>query len=61
MAQNESAREVLGDVVLGEIARALVRELQDLPIDWSVRAQAQALVRTKVKRLLAPLQLPAGR
>lgn len=58
VAQNESARQILGDAVLGEIARALVRELQDLPVDWWVRGQAQALVRTKVKRLLARFNYP---
>ncbi|MEU8153138.1 type I restriction endonuclease subunit R [Micromonospora sp. NPDC048986] len=58
VAQNESATELLGDVVLGQIAKDLVRELQDLPIDWWIREQAQALVRSKVKRLLARYGYP---
>jgi type I restriction enzyme R subunit len=44
--------------VLADIARALVQELQDLPRDWHIRDQAQALVRSKVKRLLAKFGYP---
>ncbi|MGW3606520.1 type I restriction endonuclease subunit R [Micromonospora sp. NPDC005161] len=58
VAQNESAKEMLGDGVLGQIARDLVKELQDLPVDWWIREQAQALVRSKVKRLLARYGYP---
>ncbi|MEV8516309.1 type I restriction enzyme endonuclease domain-containing protein [Dactylosporangium sp. NPDC051484] len=39
-------------------ARDLVRELQDLPVDWWIREQPQALVRTKVKRLLVRYGYP---
>ncbi len=52
VAQNESARELLGDPVLGQLAKELVVALQDLPVDWWIREQAQARVRTTVKRLL---------
>ena len=58
VAQNESAKELMGDEVLGKIAKDLVAELHDLPVDWWVREQAQALVRSKVKRLLARYGYP---
>ncbi|MEU8080727.1 type I restriction enzyme endonuclease domain-containing protein [Catellatospora citrea] len=58
VAQNESAKELLGDEVLGKIAKELVEKLQDLPVDWWIREQAQALVRTTVKRLLARYGYP---
>jgi type I restriction enzyme R subunit len=58
VAQNDSAKEILGDAVLAEIAKALVLELQDLPRDWHIRDQAQALVRSKVKRLLVKFGYP---
>ncbi len=58
VAQNESAKEVLGDPMLCNIAKDLVTELQRLPVDWWIREQTQALVRTKVKRLLARYGYP---
>ncbi|MEH1128372.1 type I restriction endonuclease subunit R [Micromonospora sp. CPCC 206061] len=58
VAQNDSAKQLLGDAVLADIAKALVQELQDLPRDWHIRDQAQALVRSKVKRLLAKFGYP---
>ena len=58
VAQNESAKEVLGDPMLCNIAKDLVTELQQLPVDWWIREQTQALVRTKVKRLLARYGYP---
>ena len=58
VAQNESAKDLLGDAKLGQIAKSLVDALQDLPVDWWIREQAQALVRTKIKRLLARYGYP---
>jgi type I restriction enzyme R subunit len=58
VAQNDSAKDVLGDALLAQIAKALVAELQDLPRDWHIRDQAQALVRSKVKRLLVKFGYP---
>jgi len=58
VAQNDSAKELLGDAKLSLIARELVQALQDLPVDWWIREQAQALVRSKVRRLLARYGYP---
>ena len=47
------------DEILGRIAKDLVAELHDLPVDWWVRGQrAQAVVRSKVKLLLARYGYP---
>jgi type I restriction enzyme R subunit len=58
VAHNQSAKELLGDAILGQIAKDLVAQLQDLPVDWWIREQAKALVRTKVRRLLARYGYP---
>ena len=45
---------MLGDEVLAAIARDLVRAIRaDMTVDWAVREQVQAKLRSKVKRLLA--------
>lgn len=55
VATNESAVRELGDDVLARIARDLVRAIRTDPVsvDWTVREQVQAKLRSKVKRLLA--------
>lgn len=58
VAQNESAKDVLGDAKLSQLAKELVERLQNLPVDWWIREQAQALVRTTVRRLLARYGYP---
>ncbi|MBL8032758.1 MAG: DUF3387 domain-containing protein, partial [Leptospiraceae bacterium] len=50
---NDSAVKVLGDKVLGEIARELVKSIKaNVSIDWTVRENVRAKLRTIVKRIL---------
>ncbi|SCE69623.1 type I restriction endonuclease subunit R [Micromonospora chokoriensis] len=59
VAANESAMRELGSDTLAEIAHELVRRIRaDVTVDWSVREQVQARIRSKVKRLLARYGYP---
>ena len=59
VATNGSAKRVLGDEVLAAIARDLVRAIRaDMTVDWTIREQVQAKLRSKVKRLLARYGYP---
>ncbi|GAB4429202.1 MAG: type I restriction endonuclease subunit R [Turneriella sp.] len=50
---NDSAVKVLGDKVLAEIARELVKSIRaNVSIDWTVRENVRAKLRTIVKRIL---------
>lgn len=50
---NDSAVKVLGDDVLGAIARDLVKTIREnLNVDWSVKETVRARMRVAVKRLL---------
>ncbi|MFO1527276.1 MAG: type I restriction endonuclease subunit R [Turneriella sp.] len=50
---NDSAVKVLGDKVLGDIARELVKSIKaNVSIDWTVRENVRAKLRTIVKRIL---------
>jgi type I restriction enzyme R subunit len=54
VAQNESAVTEMGDGVLAEIARDLVRVLRrDVTTDWVSRDDVRAKIRSTIKRLLA--------
>lgn len=54
VAQNESAVNEMGDSVLADIARDLVRVLRrDVTTDWMVRDDVRAKIRSTIKRLLA--------
>jgi type I restriction enzyme R subunit len=54
VAQNESAVNEMGDGVLADIARDLVKALQrDVTTDWVSRDDVRAKLRTTIKRLLA--------
>ncbi|WP_291412743.1 type I restriction endonuclease subunit R [Actinophytocola sp.] len=54
VANNESAVRVMTTGALAEIARDLVTAVRvDRAVDWSVREQVQARLRSKIKRLLA--------
>lgn len=54
VAQNESAVTEMGDGVLADIARDLVRSLRrDVTTDWVSREDVRARLRTTIKRLLA--------
>lgn len=53
VAANESAVEVLGDATLRQMARELVELVRkNATIDWTLKEQARARLRTLVKRLL---------
>lgn len=53
LAENESAKEVMGDNILKQIARDLTEAIRkNLSIDWSIRASVQAKMKMIIKRLL---------
>lgn len=53
LADNESAKQVMGDQALAEIARDLTKTIREsITIDWTVRANVQAAIRVKVRRIL---------
>jgi type I restriction enzyme R subunit len=53
LAENESARQVMGDPTLRLIAHKLVEVIKsNLSVDWMHRNSARARIRTHVKRLL---------
>jgi type I restriction enzyme R subunit len=59
VATNGSAKRILGDEVLAAIARDLTRAIRaDVTVDWTIREQVQAKLRSKVKRLLAKYGYP---
>jgi len=53
LAENQSARDVMGDEQLRFLAQELVdRVKQNVTIDWQVRENARAQIRVLVKRIL---------
>jgi len=53
LADNESARELLGDETLRKMARELVETVRkNVTIDWTLRDSVQAKLRVLVKRML---------
>jgi type I restriction enzyme R subunit len=59
VAKNESAVRELGADLLAVIARDLVRSIRrDVTVDWMVREQARARLRSNVKRLLSKYDYP---
>lgn len=53
LADNESAREVMGDKVLMQIARELTESIKNnISIDWTIRENVKAQMRMTIKRLL---------
>jgi type I restriction enzyme, R subunit len=59
VAQNESAVTEMGDGVLADIARDLVRVLRrDVTTDWVSRDDVRAKIRSTIKRLLAKYGYP---
>ncbi|MCQ9367139.1 type I restriction endonuclease subunit R [Brevibacterium sp. 91QC2O2] len=62
LADNESAVELQGDDVLAQIARELVKIMnQDVKTDWTVRDDVRAKLRSSVKILLAKYKYPPDR
>lgn len=59
VASNESALEVQGDDVLAQIARELVDVMRrDIKLDWTVRDDVKAKLRSSIKRLLVKYKYP---
>ncbi|NLL51114.1 MAG: type I restriction endonuclease subunit R [Peptococcaceae bacterium] len=53
LAENESAKELMGDEILKQIAKDLTEAIRkNLSIDWSIRASVQAKMKMVIKRLL---------
>ncbi|RDV38730.1 HsdR family type I site-specific deoxyribonuclease [Bradymonadaceae bacterium TMQ3] len=53
LSQSESAREIMGDTTLRQMAVELTRLVRgNVSIDWSARDSAQAKLRTLIKRFL---------
>jgi type I restriction enzyme, R subunit len=59
LADNKSARDVLGDEILKKIARELAETIQkNVSIDWKLRETVRAKLRVVVKRLLKKYGYP---
>jgi type I restriction enzyme R subunit len=59
LANNKSARELIGDAVLTEMARGLAQKLrQNLSIDWQYKDNVRARLRTMIKALLKRYKYP---
>jgi type I restriction enzyme R subunit len=59
LANNESAKEVLGDDTLKELARILVEKVRaNTSIDWTIKESVQAKLRTIIKRTLRKFGYP---
>ena len=59
LALNESAREVMGDETLRELAQVLVQRVkQNTSIDWTIKESVRAKLRTVIKRLLKEYGYP---
>jgi len=59
LANNDSAKEVLGDDTLRELARILVKKVQEnTSIDWTIKESVQAKLRIIVKRMLRKYGYP---
>jgi type I restriction enzyme R subunit len=59
LANNESAREVLGDENLRELARILVERVKaNTAIDWTIKESVRAKLRIIVKRTLRKYGYP---
>lgn len=59
LAMNESAKEVMGDDTLRDLARILVQEVRaNTSIDWTIKESIQARLRVIVKRILRQYGYP---
>jgi type I restriction enzyme R subunit len=59
LANNESAREVLGDEKLRDLARVLVQRVKaNTSIDWTIKENVRAKLKVIVKRLLRQYGYP---
>ena len=59
LSDNESAVEVMGDELLGDIARELVNAVRkNVTIDWTIRETTRARLRVLVRRMLRKYGYP---
>jgi len=59
LSDNQSAVEVMGDEVLGKLARELTSTLRrSVSVDWSLRESVRARLRIEVKQLLRKYRYP---
>ena len=59
LADNESAREVLGDDKLRELAMVLVERIRkNATIDWNIKENVRARIKVQIKRLLRQYGYP---
>jgi type I restriction enzyme R subunit len=59
LADNDSAKQILGDKVLAEIARKLTELIkQNTSVDWEIRESVQAKLKVMIKRLLREYGYP---
>ena len=59
LADNESAKEIMGDDILKQIARDLTSAIKgSVTIDWSIRDSVQAKMKMVVKRVLKKYGYP---
>lgn len=59
LAENESAKEVMGDDILKQIARELTVSIKNsITVDWAIRDSVQAKMKMTVKRLLKKYGYP---
>lgn len=59
LAENESAREVMGDEILMQIAKDLTASIKNnISVDWAIRESVQARMKMTIKRLLKKYGYP---
>jgi len=59
LADNQSARDVLGDATLRDLARVLVQRVREnTSIDWTIKESVRSRLRVVVKRLLRQYGYP---
>ncbi len=59
LANNESAKNILGDKILREISQDLVKQVRkNTTIDWTIRESVRAKLRILVKRTLKRYNYP---
>ena len=59
LADNDSAREIMGDDILKQIARDLTISIKNnISVDWAIRESVQAKMKMTIKRLLKKYGYP---
>lgn len=59
LADNESAKEIMGEDILKQIARDLTQSIKNnISVDWAIRESVQAKMKMTIKRLLKKYGYP---